>query len=446
MSKTEKREVMNTMNIKNTMHTKDKKHAKDIKSYRMIAMSLLSFFAVILAFSLTSCTEDADETDSLVDATHATLRFTVNTRSIADDPEQGSIDENVLSTYRIYFFDNNNKYIATFDPTQFSPSDDMSTYTISGKIEDSVVNTLEVTNNGNFKIVMLANWPEANYPSDDVLTTNNASIDDVCTGSNSSGTTIGTPTFDCPESPASGDPDETPVLTIPEDGIPFYGVHTYESQTFEKGKITTLESPIYLLRAMAKVEVVDVTKGTRESSPYYSTIKSAKICRYNAKGYCAPEGIDEQSKYESVDNGYYVNAVHLPYTDNGNSTDNEESEDFPTLAMYHDEDDDTWVAYIPEYKNTITTGTYQYPCYIELELECNDDDTDNTYNYDNVLEENGYDKVKIYFAEDGESSDETEYYDVQRNKLYRFNVTLPLIKEIQADNGVKGQFWFIKRK
>ncbi len=489
------------MNIKNTMrkmntfhimHTKNKKHAKEAKeisSYRMIPVALLSLLAVILSFSLTSCTEDADETDSLVDETQVTLRFTVNTRNGNEGEtyglEQGSIYENDISTYRIYFFGSNDqgmssKYIATFTPTQFSPSDDKSIYTISGKIDESLIEKLKDTeaNDGScsFRILMLANWPH--YPDEYVLN-NISQLVGICNGD------IGNPFYTCPTLE-----DYNPVPSIP-----FYGVRLYKGVEFTKGDITTLDeysakgkdedgdNSIKLLRAMAKIEVVDVTRNNvvlddetlEKYSPYYPEITEATICRYNgstqATAYCPPLGVYDQSAYEyDEDIGYYTELyIHLDANDDANKV-NEDNPSLPTLDMYQ-QDDYTWLAYIPEYRNTLTTGTYKYPCYIKIKIKCNNGDgTNGTYNYDKELvdyfsNDDYYSEyfsystnsssglyedltLKIPFAKLNENTGEMEEYDIHRNVLYRFDITFPLILDVaEAHNrGKSTSFWLLKKK
>ncbi len=428
------------------MNINNKKHTTGIKPYRLIPAALLCLFAAVLSFSLTSCSEDADEGDSLVDATHATVTFTVNTRSMTDD-EDGSSDENTISDYRIYFFKSTDKtYIDTFTPTKVSPSDDNATYTITGKLEDSLVEKLEdaSTNNGSFTIVFLANWG-SNYPTDDKLEESETTIEQICTSTDAT-TGVCNATYNAP-------------TTFSSVNMPFYGVQTYTGQTFTKGQVNSLGT-INLLRAMAKIEVVDITKkNTTTRAIFYPTIKSAKIYRYNPTGFCAPSEVYSQEDYIKDDTyGYYVSTLHLTGSnlsgsDNNNYNGNNVDEEIPSLDMYqyqdednmyYDEEDgeyyDTWVAYVPEYDNT--TGATIYPCYIELELECNNGDgTGDTYNYDEALKEYGYDKVRIYFAEDGETSSETPtYYDIHRNKLYRFKVTLPLLEKIDQAGG-KGAGW-----
>ncbi len=420
------------------MNINNKKHTTGIKPYRLIPAALLCLFAAVLSFSLTSCSEDADEGDSLVDATHATVTFTVNTRSMTDD-EDGSSDENTISDYRIYFFKTDKTYIDTFTPTKVSPSDDKSTYTITGRLEDSLVEKLEdvSTNNGSFTIVFLANWGDSNYPTDEKLVEGTTTIDNICTSTDAT-TGVCNATYSAPTSFSSVK-------------IPFYGVQTYTGQTFTKGQVNSLGT-INLLRAMAKIEVVDITKkNTTTRAIFYPTIKSAKIYRYNPTGFCAPSEVYSQDSYEKDGtNGYYVSTLHLVGGSNDGSNNVDENNLTPLTMyqdvdnMYYDEEDgeyyDTWVAYVPEYDNT--TGATIYPCYIELELECNNGDgTGDTYNYDEALKEYGYDKVRIYFAEDGETSSETPtYYDIHRNKLYRFKVTLPLLEKIDQAGG-KGAGW-----
>ena len=69
------------------------------------------------------------------------------------------------------------------------------------------------------------------------------------------------------------------------DYIPMWGVQT-TTLTFTPGQLTTLANPIYLLRAMAKVEVMMVDAVTNDGY----TLGSVTLDKYNTTGYCLPNG------------------------------------------------------------------------------------------------------------------------------------------------------------
>ncbi|MCD8296873.1 MAG: fimbrial protein [Prevotella sp.] len=377
----------------------------------ILSGALLCLSAVIIPFSIISCASDIEENDYQGAGSQATLTFTVSTRGTAEDGyEDGNSVENKISSHKIYFFDSSNQYIATFEEDSFTSSGDGTEYTVSGKLEEDLVNTLS---SGNFKIVFIANW--SSYPEETDFTGTTTTIESLCEGE------VGSvdAQFTCPKLTSADD--------LSNVSIPFYGVHSYENVSFAKGKTTTLEA-VTLLRAMAKVELIDAGIATRNY--YYATIKAAKICHYNAKGYCAPLNVYSQEDYGQGAEGdnNYVSTLHLTGTDNSN----DDQTNNPTLDMYQC-NDSTWVAYIPEYDNS-----KEDTCYIELTLECADEDED--YDHTDKLPTTVY---SIYFSEDGTS--EGSLYNIQRNNLYRFRVDLPKIWILSEDNA-SGWGWFSKKK
>ncbi|MCD8291676.1 MAG: fimbrial protein [Prevotella sp.] len=376
-----------------------------------IRQIILQIFPTALLFtlvaagslSLNSCSSDYEENeDNVMEEAEKSvnLHFNLSLQSLtrADrtrSTEVGSSEENAINNYGIYFFDSDNKYIATFSANNFTSSDEENTsYSVSGKVDASTIKKL----GSSFKIVVLANWDT--YPS---LVEGSTTIDNICSAT--------TAVFTCP----------TTFETVPS--IPFYGVHSYTGVTFDSDNGTTLDGSITLLRAMAKVEVIDKSI-TR--ADYYETIKSAKIYHYNKTGYCAPTGIYSQDDYGQGDDGdiYFVNSLHLV----SGSNDSEQNE--RVLDLYQS-DEGTWVAYIPEYSNIASS---EDNCYIELELENNIGSYYRVELDDGIIANSSDNSFNLYFSEDGTS--EATPIDIQRNKIYRFNVTL-----ISTING-----WYIKKR
>lgn len=336
-----------------------------------------------------------------------TMSLTIQTRAIqsnVENYERGSKYENYIDInggdYKICFFTNYeatddkadpaaDTYITSFEPNGYfvTEGDDYYTYSVVGEVPT------ELLAYSNFKVVMLANW--GSYGD---LEVGETTIDDICG-----------------ETWSEDNHNHYTHLENFELGpgklIPFYGVHDYEDITFEKGKAVTLPKPVTLLRAMAKVEVVlDVDKDKTFSFEYVT------LHRYNEEGYCAPEKVYSKDDYDHdyTWNSDFVDDVHLVngYND-GNGTPVEKELPFLQTKERSDEDEETWVAYAPEYDNTTEIDDYSY---IEVKLK-------------------GYDKTyKIYFAnydDDGKttaySDAETDFsdrYDIRRNYLYRFVVSV----------------------
>lgn len=322
--------------------------------------------------------------------------------------ETGTGYENYIDVadgdYRIYFFENkdtdgNDKFIAKFNPTGVVPIEDSdyTRYDVQGEVPSKL---LQYTT---FKIVMLANWgntyDDENFDSD-------TTIKDICTTEWS--------TYNHKEN----------FELSPSNLIPFYGVNTYSDVTFKKGDFTKLDGELTLLRAMAKVEVTFDSDFLEEEPATYFT--DVKVCRYNDKGYCAPEKAYQKTNYDN-DYNYatdFLDDVHLVGTKYDGETatvqyngynDYEGTVGTPierSLQFQPNEDGTMWYAYVPEYDNTTNTNDYAY---IEV-----------------MLSYRGYEEGphRIFFANYDEETGTTDNskvadrYDIERNNLYRFIVSL----------------------
>lgn len=212
-----------------------------------------------------------------------------------------------------------------------------------------------------FRVVALANWGAGNYPHDADLTEGVTTIGWAC----GSGAYAYTPPAGAPFTPSA----ETP--------IPMYGVKTC-SVSLEAGKNCYIGT-IYLLRAMAKVEVV-----CREGAGL--ELASVTLSGYNDKGFCAPYGMESNTSYVS---GPHIPADAVTVND-------------ATLGFRISENKDRAVIYIPEYRNK---GSDVTPCRLSVTF------TDNegmTY------------PVEFCEYENGKATDTR--FDILRNVCYRFTV------------------------
>ncbi len=376
---------------------------KDI--IKVLPTALMLLLVAVISFAFISCSNDDEYGEELNMAAGdaVSLHFNLSLQSLtrADGTrasENGSKAENTISSSMIYFFDSDNKYIDTFSADNLtSLNDEKSSYLVSGEVPDSIIKKL----GSSFKIVVLANW--STYPSD--LEAGTTTIDDICNAE--------TAEFTC----------STTFETVPT--IPFYGVHSYTNIAF--GNEAYLSDPITLLRAMAKIEVIDKNISTR--ADYLSTIKSAKIYHYNATGYCAPTGVYSQDDYGQADDGdtYFVNTLHLV----GGTNDSDQSE---RVFNLYQSNDSTWVAYIPEYENSSSSDDN---CYLELEFECEDEDEG--YDFTSTLS-----NCDVYFSADGTS--ETTPFNIQRNKIYRFKVTGQTVSSLDINETTAKGGWYSKKR
>lgn len=353
-----------------------------------------------LLWTLASCSREAAENPDVPSGGEATLNigFKIPTRAAAEGYEDGETDENYIDiaggNYRIYFFDTNDKFIASFDPSGFITADgnDYRQYNVLGKAPDALVK------HSSFKMVVLANWPE--YPEDNAnttLTAGRTTIADICDASWAQ--------YDC-----LTDGNETNPASValdPDAGrlMPFYGVHAYSNVTFKPGVATILSEPVTLLRAMAKVEVILQTDDDSDLS-----FSSLKINRYNATGYCAPKDVFHQDSYDH--NGSwaddYTRTLHLV----GDQNDDKEKELSFRCVQQWDENwkrYEKWTAYLPEYRNTEAGDAYS-SIKAKFNIQLADDDP-----------------YTIYFAEyDGGKTDNSDAnrLNIERNNIYRFTVTV----------------------
>lgn len=353
-----------------------------------------------LLWTLASCSREAAENPDVPSGGEATLNigFKIPTRAAAEGYEDGETDENYIDiaggNYRIYFFDTNDKFIASFDPSGFITADgnDYRQYNVLGKAPDALVK------HSSFKMVVLTNWPE--YPEDNAnttLTAGRTTIANICDASWAQ--------YDC-----LTDGNETNPASValdPDAGrlMPFYGVHAYSNVTFKPGVATILSEPVTLLRAMAKVEVILQTDDDSDLS-----FSSLKINRYNATGYCAPKDVFHQDSYDH--NGSwaddYTQNLHLV----GDQNDDKEKELSFRCVQQWDENRkryEKWTAYLPEYRNTEAGDAYS-SIKAKFNIQLADDDP-----------------YTIYFAEyDGGKTDNSDAnrLNIERNNIYRFTVTV----------------------
>ncbi len=362
-------------------------HIRIIKTRHLAIPAIL--LAALPAFH--SCDYDHHDNASPDNATVG-VELSIMTRAITSNSqtyEVGTQWENYIDIgggdYRIYFFTNDNDdatatddserntLIAEFIPQEMTAVEGSTytQYTLSGSVGEDIVAYSD------FKVVVLANWGD--YPT---VTAETTTIDALVEGENA---TFSAETF------LSG-VDESHL-------IPFYGVREYEGVEWKEGWVTTLEGEITMLRALAKIEVV-----LSEDSDI-DGFDSVSIVRYNASGYCAPAGVYLKSDY---DHGSweedFADGIHLV------GGQNSVSDGSAPLIRQSGSTSDIWTIYLPEYANLSAAGTaaedYSY-------LQVNfDGDTDNT-------------ETRIYFANysDGVAAN-TADYDIFRNYLYRFHVTV----------------------
>lgn len=356
--------------------------------------------AALLCATLPSCRRTADEPSLPEAETAVQVGFRISlgalggaaraTRADGYDDGRGVDYENHIDfehgSYRFLFFDLQNRYLASFTPTRLRPVEfgvfRSKVYEVGGTIPKPLPE--------DFKVVVLANWPD--YP--DGLTVGVTTIEQIC-------------------SAACGRYAYTPPFRLGERLIPFYGVKLCEGVTFIRDLQTDLGT-IHLLRAMAKIEVACVTPGWN--------ISGVALQRYNAAGYCAPLGVYGFGDYSWPD---YVGTLHLV----GDRNDAEpKSLDFAPSAQ------GTFVAYVPEYRN-LAGGTTGVRAQDAAELRV-------------TFRESGDKEYPVefkYYTSVPAGSRLGDPFDIRRNYYYKFTITKaaePLIvvdvypyEEVELDPG-----------
>ncbi len=351
---------------------------------------------------LTACdSKDESGVGSFDSNTQIVLTFVTSndgtsTRSAAEDPdgyEAGVGYENYIDfdngNYKIYFFtysDGDAKggtLIAKFKPDEISTDGSGSTYTtytITGNAPTALIGE------SNFRVVMLANWGVW-YPSVTVGTT---TIADLCEGDYTTYNAKTTADF------------ELSATNL----IPFYGVQEYSNTPITAGTTIKLSTPVSLLRAMAKVEVIVESAVNQDLS-----FDDVSIINYNSQGYCAPWQVykakdynadysiqPEDDKWSSV----FVDGLHLVVGANylvSKSISFLKTQELETATDGSITQYETWTCYLTEYDNS-----------------------GSDYSYIQVLW--GGVPYYIYFANySGGKSSTPADYDINRNNLYRFYVT-----------------------
>ncbi len=354
--------------------------------------------ALLLLGPLVSCVNDSyedglgenGEWDSGTIGLELNLRTQVSTLAAAEGYEDGTTWENYLdlanNDYRIYFFTYdpttetgagngiNSTLIATFAPTDILAVEgtDYARYTLSGAVDD------ELATYENLKVVVVANWGTGNYPD---VTPGTTTIDDICNAQSA--------VFDAFVDNASG--QATATLPSASLHIPFYGVREYSGLRWRQGQQTSL-GDITLLRAVAKVEVI------LTSDSDATAFDEVSIVNYNAQCYCAPQGVYLRADYDS---GYtdpdqdFVSGLHLVGGANDATT-----KEMTMVQATTTEGQDIWSCYLTEYDNSGSDYSY-----VSLTIDG--------------------EEYQVYFANytDG-STDNTDRYNISRNDLYRFYVTL----------------------
>jgi hypothetical protein len=294
---------------------------------------------------------------------------------LGDGYDTGSGYENYIDipnwNFRFYFFDSRNRLIAPMDVESILPAGGTATsktYYVSGHTSEDIKDKA-------LKVVALANWPV--YPDPTTLLPGVTTIADLCAGQYA---------FDA----ARMMPSSTNL-------IPLFGISLSQTLSFDATNHADIGT-IHLLRAFAKVEVI-------KHADCSVDIEWARIHRYNTRGFCAPQNVNDQNDY--VHGSYdkdYVNTPHIP-------ADVETDADIPMIKT----ENGSFIAYIPEYRNINAPGSPRP-----------DDERTVLHVRFNEDTQREYDVVEFK-----DYAGKTGHFDVLRNYWYRFTVSKNLTPMVQ---------------
>lgn len=335
---------------------------------------------VLLAFTLGSCNimDDSPCTDEPASiGTSVQVGFTltageVSSRAITEGEEPGTGYENYIDIegkdFRILLFDaTENTYLTTFNPTIIRATDNSQypqTYYVEGELPEAY---------SNFKLVVLANWGESAYPTN--LQEEVTTIDNVCTAAYTYNVT-----------------NNTSIIPSAENKIPMYGVKNCTGISLRADLLTDLGT-VDLLRAMAKIEVKCNAEGFK--------LGGVKLHRYNTKGYCAPTGVENDTKtdWEYENDEVYKHEVHIP------------ANSISTSELNFKETEGGFIAYVPEFDNTTDVSERTY---IEVSLLHADDKSPVTLDETNIY-------FCLYDEATGTPTADTDF-DIVRNHWYTYTI------------------------
>ena len=274
-------------------------------------------------------------------------------------------------SFRFYFFDENNRFIAPLEVESVLPAgetDHSRTYAVSGDTRARI-------DGARVKLVALANWPV--YPETDALVPGTTTIADLCAGEYA---------FEAAD-----------MLPSKDHLIPLFGISALQTLRFDAFGHASLGT-LHMLRAFAKIEVI-------RSEECDIDIEWARIYRYNSRGFCAPQGVNSQD--DCVHGSYDEDYVRTPHIPQGCEVASE-------IAMAKTEAG-TFVAYVPEYRNLAPDGSPRPEAERSVLRVHFREDTGSAYD---VVEFKDY-------------AGTTGHFDILRNYWYRFTLSKSLSPMVQ---------------
>lgn len=387
-----------------------------LKVFQIISLVVLSVWGV---FALTGCISDSNlDTPSCNSESGVFMKIDLDLPSTGSGIAESRGDSQAMflngigydnwidDEYRIYFFDEQNKFIGRFIPNQYTEA-----YSY-GEAPKTLLNYR------NFKIVAFANIVKTMYgknflnsESEFELIPGVTTLEELCNA-------------------------EFTKFYWEQNGrreiigwniqsfIPVFGVEEYSDVTFTLPH-TELPKPVTMLRALARLHVILEVECTNPHPNYPDTklwygapveyanpqldFKQIDFLPYNSVGYMAPSNVSSSEEYKS---GYFG----TPHLAGANNT-NDRGGVFPFQCNLVE----SWIegskryihylTYVPEYNNEIAGGLEEYA---HLRFQFND----------NLLNGNN-EYYNVYFTKDcTENIAPENRLNIVRSNVYRINISV----------------------
>ncbi|MCM1076725.1 MAG: hypothetical protein NC411_05130 [Bacteroides sp.] len=322
--------------------------------------------------------------------------------------------------YRIYIFTSDNRLYTQVDQPSIEIStidytDTSRTYGLRFPVDRTFYDRF---NNGQLKIVVLANW-YGEYPTNLKPIVGENAVENETDASTIADLVKSVDNTAVYAGYMKWDP-QTPELTA-ETRMPMFGVNKFESIQLQNGLLTWLGT-VDLIRAVAKIEVTDAP-GT------IAKMKGVQLSRYQTVLAKAPSGVDERGDY--VHESYNPDYTRFPSIPGDNMNDkpdtyNESSAPIDLQRIDGPDGTGSFVAYVAEYRNliNITNTSADTPVASAAEDIRKDNERMRLIvNYEII---NG-EPVKYfidfkYYKDSKNGAKEGDFFNVLRNHWYKFEV------------------------
>ena len=182
------------------------------------------------------------------------------------------------------------------------------------------------------------------------------------------------------------------------ENIPMWGVKTVSKLEFAPGKREEVSDPVFMLRAMAKMEVAL----TPECAAEYD-LKAVTLNKHNATGYCLPVGVDAATNTQNMSTAGVFNP----------KTQGEQ-----TSLQFQPATETSYVVYLPE----VAKGTTEEDC-LKIEVQ--------------LLPKNAPEgtepEIGTFAVMNYPQNGEPEAINIIRNHWYKYTISGFAASEIQLD-------------